>query len=63
MENRACYPETNDLYTEVKEHENMNKKDKKMAQENESPLYETTGGDAVCNPIYDRSDCLFVCRS
>ena len=61
IENRACSPEVNDLYTEVKERENMNKKDEKMGQGNENPLYETTGGDAVCNPIYDRFVCLFGC--
>jgi len=53
IENRACFSEANALYTEVEEHENMKKKDEKKGQENENPLYETAGGDTVCNPIYD----------
>lgn len=31
-----------------------------LEQENENPLYETTGGDAALNPIYDRFVCLFI---
>ena len=31
-----------------------------MEQENENPLYETTGGDEALNPIYDRFVCLFI---
>ena len=63
IENRACYPEANDIYTEVKEREDMSMKDEKMGQENENPLYESSGRDTVCNPIYDRFVCLFVCPS
>ena len=31
-----------------------------LEQENENPLYETTGGDEALNPIYDRFVCLFI---
>jgi len=60
IENRTCFSEANALYTEVEEHENMKKKDEKKGQENENPLYETAGGDTVCNPIYDRFVYWFV---
>jgi len=52
IENTACPSEANDLYTEVEEHEETY-----LTKENENPLYETAGRDAVLNPIYAR----FVC--
>jgi len=50
IENTACPSEANDLYTEVEEHEETY-----LTKENENPLYETAGRDAVLNPIYASS--------
>lgn len=44
------------LCTDVKEERN-NEKEVRILQENENPLYETKGSDAVLNPIYDRFAC------
>ena len=65
--NRGCSP--NDLYseaytevyTEVKELDHTNNKEAPQKQnENQNPLYETIGAEAVCNPIYDRFATLLL---
>ena len=54
------YSNGNEMYTDVKEPENLNKADPYKDQENENPLYEgADANDAVLNPIYGR----FVCSS
>lgn len=54
IENTACPSEANDLYTEVEKHEETY-----LTKENENPLYETAGRDAVLNPS---TPGLFVMR-
>ena len=57
-ENTACSADANELYFEVEKEENMKDRESYMKQENENLLYETTEGETVPNPIYDRFVCL-----
>ena len=61
IENTAWSGEQSELYTEVEEdEENLKNRPSYVEQENENPLYKTTGDDTTLNPIYERFVCLFV---
>ena len=51
--NRGCTTEENNLYTEVKEMDNVGRKEVSDHQGTEDPTYEAADGDAVFNPLYD----------